>query len=67
MVLHRPIETTRETGHLKIRGPASRGPLEAPGAEKLEGALYAEDVRSTLLVSGKSKRKFRFADWASGP
>jgi hypothetical protein len=47
---------SRLTGHLKIRGPASRRLLEAPGAEKLEGALYAEDVRSKVLVSGKSKR-----------
>src|SRR6266852_2540712 len=35
------------------------------GAEKLQRALYAEDVRSTVLVSGKSKRNFRLADWAS--
>jgi hypothetical protein len=49
-----------------IARAASRRPLEAAGAEKVEGALYAEDVRSTVLVSGKSKRKFRFADWASG-
>src|SRR5258708_20956989 len=38
----------------EISGPAPRQPREAPGAEKLEGALYAEHVRSTVQLSGKS-------------
>ena len=45
----------RGLGLWEAPGPASRRPLETPGAEKWEGALYAEGGASIVLADREIK------------